>query len=689
MRNMRANASVAEQAIVPPEGYELPDRDTVFPAPRSGDWILLLIMIATLLGCGAYVWYRLGFSDHIGRAVFFGLTLLCLFWVALIYVFKLSLSIRVGPQGLSIVRGPWRMEMRWGEVGRLMERVQAVDNRRYRWVVAQARDDRRIQVREDAVADYQRFRVTVYEYYRAWRDHGGTWGTASGGPFVARELVGDEIRWWLIGMAVSATPGLYFLLQLPETNPLGYVLLGIAALCLLMAAQALILRQTYVVEAKMMTARRVFGGTQLGWREISKVERSRHASGGIIRALVSVCRVILAIAARSETGIRSFPWSPRVPEYLTLRGAGRQVSVRLHRLARPDELLAWIEFYEHVGRRPAASQTRPRQAAETVRLEPDVGQRVAAATVPLTDLSEASGPHDPWALASSATMPASALGENGADAAASYAGADEIYDEDEDYEEEDEEEEVEVIPPDEQDEDAWLRSPVRRTAHPAPRISVTPTEPTMPVASVAPMSSTPPPLSNPLPPIVPPPPLEEPFSPATPGGAPSWNFPDEPAAVGSAGFGDAAAPPRSPQPQTPIPAPQAPSGARQTKAPFTAISREELLAEMGQFAPPPIAGSTPPQGAPARMPTPAPPPARIPPGQVDALSDAPTAALEAVPTANPAPSQGDMEDASQSEGEPVEEFIEPERPWLQSGWNPPVLPRFGPGGYKPPDDDER
>src|SRR5579875_45623 len=117
MRTMREDIPDEEPTLVAPEGAELPDRDVVFFTPRSGDWMLLLIMIATLLGCGGYVWYRLGFNDHIGRAVFFGLALLGLFWTALIYVFKLSLSIHVGPQGMSVVRGPWRMEMRWGEVG--------------------------------------------------------------------------------------------------------------------------------------------------------------------------------------------------------------------------------------------------------------------------------------------------------------------------------------------------------------------------------------------------------------------------------------------------------------------------------------------------------------------------------------------------------------------------------------------
>jgi hypothetical protein len=93
------------------------------------------------------------------------------------------------------------------------------------------------------------------------------------------------------------------------------------------------------------------------------------------------------VAARRDGRVQSFDWYPRVPEYLTLRGAGRQVRIRLHRLARPDEMLAWVEFYERLGRRWADSAGLRRAAPITRRLEP-------TASVP--DLSGPAGPLDPW-----------------------------------------------------------------------------------------------------------------------------------------------------------------------------------------------------------------------------------------------------------------------------------------------------
>ncbi len=754
--------------LVPPDVAVLPDRERVFATPRSGDWVLLAIMLITLLGCGGYVWYRLGLHDHIGRAAFFGLALVCLYWTAIIYTFKLSLSVHVGPQGISVVRGPWRMELRWGDVSRLMERAQLLDNRRYRWVVAQARDERRIQVREDMVADYARFRLEVYERYRLWRDHGGTWGTTTGGPFTAREAVGDEVRWWLIGASVTALPGAYFWLLLPETNPLGLALVVIAALCGAMAARAFLLRQRYVVDARMITASYLVGKAQLGWREISRVERSRNPVGGVIRAVAAVCRLAISLASRSEVGLRCFPWSPRVPEYLTLRGAGRHVRVRLHRLARPDELLAWVEFYERVGRRPGGTATRPRQAASTTQLAPD--ERIAAATISLTDLSDASGPRDPWADASAdpidlPTVPTPTIG------AANVASDD--YDDDDDEEDEDEEDEedesaaipIEALTP-EQIEDAWLLSTNVRPVIPAawaqtPPVAIPATAP----RDDEPAAQAPSPLQQAFAPFQSAQPEWDDASDATAsgnandaapayplsgtsgdaalgfagrdgeardsssGGLSSYSEYDSrtrgrPADAGRgggrgdsrwAGSADGAGrpayggypqgPQEPPEPAAPEPPPLAtrwsfppppapaaplppPTELDASASPFSVIPREELIAELTQMGPvrPPTPSGV--VGQPTQLgaqpPRPGVPSARAEP-TASPYADAPTEALVAAPVT----ADDESRERAAEEADAAGERPEPARPGLAAGWQPPALPRFGPGARSPfhnPDD---
>ena len=216
---------------VPLEDLAFQERDSVFRAPSGGDWMLLGLVAAGLLGTGLYDWARLGISDPTGRAVFFGLLLVAIYWGALVYIFKLSMCVLVGPHGLSLVRGPWRTELFWRDTARLVERTESENGQRYRWVVAMARDGRELRVREDMVVNYMRFRAEVYERYLLWRDHGGTWGASGNGPFVATDIVSNTVAWWLFAGGMALLPGLYCWFLLPGAGYTGLALVAITALC--------------------------------------------------------------------------------------------------------------------------------------------------------------------------------------------------------------------------------------------------------------------------------------------------------------------------------------------------------------------------------------------------------------------------------------------------------------------------
>ncbi len=421
----------AAPVTVPLNDLALTDRESIFHAPRAGDVALLGVLVAVLLGNGVWIWRQLGVHSQAGRAIFFGLLLLCVYWCAVVYVFKLSLSARIGPRSIAVTRGPWRVEIRWSELGRLMERIQPLDGRRYRWVIAVAHDGRRISVREDAILNYARFRREAYERYTLWRDHGGTWGATGTGPFTAREVVREEAQWWAMAAAMIALPGLYFALLLPETDPLGYALLALALGCLALMARVFLQRQTYSIERRYIETRSSLRRARLTWGEVARVERIRHPVSNVILSGVALGRLALRLAARGDTGIRTFAWSPRVPEYLVLRGGGRQARIRLHRLMQPDELLAWVEFYDQASRWSSAAsgasgasaasarpaETAPRAATGAPASRPSgpltdrltgrpsgslAGSQTGPVSGPLTtqtdapDLSGASGPLDPW-----------------------------------------------------------------------------------------------------------------------------------------------------------------------------------------------------------------------------------------------------------------------------------------------------
>ena len=366
----------------------LDDRERVFYGPRSGDIALLGLLTVILLGNGLYIWHRLGpKNDHSGQAIFWGLALLCALWSILVYTFKLSVCARVGPHGLTITRGPWQTELAWAHVARLVERMQMDGGQRLRWVAALARDGRQLQVREDMVLDYQGFRRETYERYRLWRDHGGTWGTTRGGPYRAVETSSAQAKWFSVLAAFIGLPGLYFWTQIPPAGLLGVALIALALICAGLGLRARLRRQTYSIDAKAIESRRLGGGSRLAWGDVARVDRNRIAFSGLVKLCIHAGRLALRVAARRDGRVQSFDWYPRVPEYLTLRGAGRQVRIRLHRLARPDEMLAWVEFYERLGRRRAETAGPRRVAPVTRRLTP-------SASVP--DLSGPAGPRDPW-----------------------------------------------------------------------------------------------------------------------------------------------------------------------------------------------------------------------------------------------------------------------------------------------------
>jgi hypothetical protein len=325
--------------------------------------------------------------------------LLCALWCALVYTFKLSVCVRIGPHGVGVVRGPWRTELAWSQVERLVERVQVESGQRLRWVVVFAQDGRSLQVREDMVIDYPRFRQELWERYRRWRDHGGTWGATGGGAFSARESSSTETAWWLVAGCAALLPGLYFALVLPELGLLGPVLLTSAALCAVMGLRSRLRRQTYTVDAKTIQSKQLIGKVRLAWRDVARVDRGRHKFSGLMRAGIGLGRLALKLAARTDRRVQSFDWSPRVPEYLTLRGAGRQVRIRLHRLTRPDEMLAWVEFYE----RQARHSSTPMLARRTAPLGGLLGSadRKTGVPAPLaTQMDTPGAPVDPWAVGS-------------------------------------------------------------------------------------------------------------------------------------------------------------------------------------------------------------------------------------------------------------------------------------------------
>ena len=94
---------------------------------------------------------------------------------------------------------------------------------------------------------------------------------------------------------------------------------------------------------------------------------------------IGLGRLALAIAARSESRAVSFPWTPRIPEFLICAAAGARCACRPQSPGPPGSVcLAWVEFYERIAR---ASGGTERPARASAPLQPS---RVPACCPPIS-----------------------------------------------------------------------------------------------------------------------------------------------------------------------------------------------------------------------------------------------------------------------------------------------------------------
>jgi hypothetical protein len=334
----------------------------VYRSSHLGDWLVLALFAVMPLATGLDIWLQLGWSNVTGRAAFGGLFLVAVGLAWAIYAYRIAIRVLVSLDGLAIHHGPRRWYLPWEEVNRLLERSQARDDQRYRWVVLEARDGRRLQVREDRVDDYARFRADVYAAYQAWREQSDDpdvrWTTWGGGLLVERE-VSSPARWLGYLAVAGLAPGLYLRLLIPGAALPGVLLLACGALAACAGAGAWLRRQTVAVDAHGIEAHHRLGSIRLEWDTISRTERKRHPLGPAAVALAAALRTASILLRRPNPWTGGSPWLPRVPEELILRGAGRQIHVRLDRLEHPDAVLAQVEFYLRAAQQRAAQAPRP------------------------------------------------------------------------------------------------------------------------------------------------------------------------------------------------------------------------------------------------------------------------------------------------------------------------------------------
>lgn len=320
-------------------------RAQVFRARHVGDWCAAALFLAIPIATGVDLWSRLGWRSESGRLLFLALALLGVGAAALYYVARIAVRVLVTPEGIAALRGPWRHEMRWREVARLRERTETLDRHPVRWLVAEAHDGRRLQVREDLVEDYARLRAAVYGAQQRWRalDAAGADQSGTHEPLYVAQQTPAPAGAHIVAALLAMTVALYLWALLPALR-IPALALGAGGAALLVARLlGMLRRRSFAFDDDGVEAWSRFPTIRLEWRDVSRRDQIRPRARLLSRAAVWVGERLQALLAGHSNWVAGAPWPRRAPVVLLLRGGGRRLALPLHRMRDPDAVLARVE----------------------------------------------------------------------------------------------------------------------------------------------------------------------------------------------------------------------------------------------------------------------------------------------------------------------------------------------------------
>jgi hypothetical protein len=359
------HSNMSEMRTTPDVPWSGIDRPRTYHASHAGEWIVLALFAVMPIATGLDIWFQMGWASPVGRALCLGLVLVAAAWGWAFHAGRIAMRTLVYREGLAVVHGPWRWYLPWADVKRLLERSQVVDGRRVRWVVAEARDGRRLQVRDDRVADYERFRADVNAVYQAWRDQANDsearWATWSQRHFAARELPGPTR--WLRYVAVAITVvGVYLVSQVPQAVAFGALLIAVGMFSGAARASEWLRQQTVVVDAQGVEAHRRLRSRRLRWETVTRVERRHHPLSPFVVVPAAIAHALRTLVRRPNSWTAGSRWVSHAPEDLLFRGGGRQIRVRLHRVEDPGEFVEATDLFMRIAQRRATATSSPTAA---------------------------------------------------------------------------------------------------------------------------------------------------------------------------------------------------------------------------------------------------------------------------------------------------------------------------------------
>lgn len=331
----------------------------VYRAIDWAGWVVLLGLAGVFLTTGITIRQSLHQAHPVAADSALALAgAITLAWLALYYALRVSAHAVVSDEGLALVHGPLRHQIAWTELARLSEWTSLEEGYRSRWITIWSESGLRLQIRQDLVADYQRFRGDILARLEETHTVPDEVTNLQAPYHIREDRRSDLHTWWAITAALALSGGLAIAF-LHAILWLGVVLVTLGMFGLIRVILLYGLHQQISIGQEGILLRRGFWKTRLNWEAIYALDR--QGSGERANLADTFGRLALIILLRVDRRSGVVPPLTRSAGVITIRGgSGQIIAIRERHYHHPG----WI--------RARLRQEVERLRAEAAPLAPEV-----------------------------------------------------------------------------------------------------------------------------------------------------------------------------------------------------------------------------------------------------------------------------------------------------------------------------
>ncbi|HKD77509.1 MAG TPA: hypothetical protein VKB76_18530, partial [Ktedonobacterales bacterium] len=259
-----------------------------------GGWMLLVVLTAIVLATGLSI--RAGlYGAHYQAAGDVAMVIaggIALLWSGFLFSFRVTSRAIITSDGLTIVHGAWRHQIPWTDVERVSEWSTMTDGMREHWMALWSIDGMRLQIRQDLVGNYAKFRTDVMRSLAGYQTPPDS-VTDLEHPLVLIEDRAVQISGWGTLAGVCGVSGLLIWEFLPHIAPLGAVLAASGGVCLVVTLGLALFRQKLIIGAMGVVSRRGISTQHIPWGAMYGLSRGESygtggAAGILLRGLIMI-----------------------------------------------------------------------------------------------------------------------------------------------------------------------------------------------------------------------------------------------------------------------------------------------------------------------------------------------------------------------------------------------------------------